>query len=418
MNKKIKTSILIISLIVCSSRAFSEEVLICKNDIAQKVEASKLEVVKTEVLKPSTSTVPLVDSGESPNAIKLVADEKLKLESKVTQDATAAASEQNKYDFLNIVKPCGLTLESGIIKNIKIGGLYDGYMNFFYDEGKNLTSNYNIGTVELILDTKFRDDKTFSRVMYSVNRHLEGYDNHFTEKISEAYIGHNFNKQQQLLLGLTPRTPIGVEGGAGPMELKFANRSQIARTFGSIRAVGVRNKGNYKYFDYDIGAYDSTRYLQDMFAGTEIVTWFNVKPLANVEKKTGKLTLGTGYTVGKRDRSYSVAGAYVAYDYKKFHTNFEYSNADGYNGTNNSGNKADGYYTSLLYDIHPKVQLACRYDHFDPNKLIHDNAITEYTAGATYSLTKNLKFFLNYVWTDRQNALDSSKFVFATRLAF
>lgn len=54
---------------------------------------------------------------------------------------------------------------------------------------------------------------------------------------------------------------------------------------------------------------------------------------------------------GHRDNNFCVIGAHVQYDYKRFMANFEWANANGYNGP--SGHSVDkhasGFYATLGY---------------------------------------------------------------------
>ena len=102
-------------------------------------------------------------------------------------------------------------------------------------------------------------------------------------------------------------------------------------------------------------------------------------------------------------------------DYKKIHFKSEYANADGYNGIKNSNKEAYGFYTTLIYDITPKLAILGRYDYFAGDKTNTHSYCQEYTVGATYKLFKNMKFMLNLINRNYSNKPDSNMILFATR---
>ena len=110
---------------------------------------------------------------------------------------------------------------------------------------------------------------------------------------------------------------------------------------------------------------------------------------------------------------------FFIYEYKKWWLNFEYSEADGYNGPAGYviDKKATGFYSTVAYKITPKVQALIRYDEFDPNKNVSNNKNREYTAGINYFIKgQALKFVLNYVFCQNDATKDSHRFVLGTQI--
>ncbi len=346
----------------------------------------------------------------------------LKLKSGVTAESAVSEAQdtvvlpQLLKSGITLFSPKGIEFDEGPLKTVKMGLVYGGTMSLYKEDYMNLSSKFSNDYYEMYINSKLRDNKTQIRFQINYLRNLKNTTNGFTEKISEISVIHDFNEHQQVTLGQGKRIPIGVDGQSLPQYLDFALRSQIGRTFSDSRSYGVRNIGNYKYMDYDIGLYDSTRYLQQMFNGTEFAGWVNFRPLANLDsKKYGALTLGTGYDFGSADEDFSVIGAYLGYKYKKVTTKFEYAHANGYNGLANSSSKAQGFYSSILYDIHPKLQLAARYDYLDPNVNRVNNGVEEYSIGLNYFVTKKMKVILNYVRQEKEIGPDSNMFILLTR---
>ena len=98
--------------------------------------------------------------------------------------------------------------------------------------------------------------------------------------------------------------------------------------------------------------------------------------------------------------------------------NFEYSDANGYNGPigYSIDKKANGFYSTLAYKFTPKVQGLIRYDQFDPDKHISNNLRKEYTAGINYFVKgQGLKLVLNYVFCQNQALKNSHRIVLGTQ---
>lgn len=323
----------------------------------------------------------------------------------------------------NVVIDClekfhkGYTFEEGPVNYFKMGILYGDETHIFKEDGHNLGSRFSLPVFEIYTKTKFNDDKYELDTMFNTARELPNYDNYFSEKISVLSLTRNIGKNQKIIIGQASRLPIGVEGKYSGFQQDFAEKSQIGRTFSNVRSMGIRNQGNYKYVDYDIGLYDSTRYSKDYFKGLDSTGWINFKPLAS-KPKYGSAVIGTGYNVGHYDKDYSVLSSYLEYNYKKIHSKFEYAHANGYNSAVESTNNAEGFYAALLYDLTKKIQLTARYDCLNPNKHRHDLSNTEYTAGFVYKPFENFKVFVNYIYKDKATVPNENRVMLSTSFFF
>ena len=104
---------------------------------------------------------------------------------------------------------------------------------------------------------------------------------------------------------------------------------------------------------------------------------------------------------------------------KKWLVNFEYSDADGYNGPIGYvvDKKASGFYSTLAYRFTPKLQGLLRYDEFDPNKKLSGDKRREYSVGINYFIKgQALKLVLNYVFCQNQSIKDSHRIVLGTQI--
>ncbi len=308
----------------------------------------------------------------------------------------------------------GLEFENSKINSIKASFLYGSNFTFQDEKHKSSSFKYNFDVVEPMITVKFNENK--SKAMFDINltRDLDGYSNSFTEKINRLYVSHDITPNQTILIGQGERIPNTFDGSISYMEQDTILKSQLGRTLGNFRAMGIRNKAKYKYADYDIGVYDSTRYMKNFGEGIEFSGNILIKPFAKFENEIKNLKIGAACNVGEYYNNYKQYSFFSGYDYKKFHIKAEYANADGYNAVVNSQNNADGFYSTASFDITPKISLLGRYDYFMPNKSLSSN-IQEYTAGITYKPYKNMKIMLNYVRRNYSDKSDSNMLMFATR---
>lgn len=306
--------------------------------------------------------------------------------------------------------------EDSLINKLHLWGGYVAHSDFIFSEDNYENTEYLFDAINVGLDGKVKNNNADFRLMlhYSPTSTRDFENNLF----ADAYIATNKIPHHRIWLGNT-RPRLGMEGGYSPYALPYIARSQISRNFGTVRRLGARVSGDYSLVDYDLGIYSSDTYFQSFFPGTEFIGWLNLKPLGKTDGKYGKITLGSGLQTGHRDNSYTVVGSYAGYEYKKWLMNFEWANADGYNGPSghSTNKKATGFYTTLGYKFTPKVQGLLRYDQFDPNKNIANNNIKEYSAGINYFIKgQALKLVLNYVFCQRATAKDSHKIILETQI--
>lgn len=302
--------------------------------------------------------------------------------------------------------------KKGPVSKIQYFGAYRGNLSGLWNSG-DYDTEYNIDTLQVGAIGKFRNTKTDFKI--SFNPKPKKDLNYMQNFIADAYIVNNNIPHHRVVIGYS-RNQIGKEGGTSSYILPFVTRSQIARNFGSTRALGVRLIGDYSLLDYSMAFNSSDRYFRTPFAGPEFTGWINVKPFGKTDGRYGKLVLGGGLNAGHNKTDYTVGSVYVGYKYKKLWTNFEYGIADGYNGTHVSTNKAEGFNYTLGYKINPRLQLIARYDQFDPNRDIANDQRREYTAGVNWFIKgQSLRVILNYIFCDNQNMDDSHRIILGTQ---
>ena len=171
--------------------------------------------------------------------------------------------------------------------------------------------------------------------------------------------------------------------------------------------------------DYDFGVYSSDTYFQEFFPGAEFIGRVDLKPLGKTDGRYGKLLVGGSMDAGHRDNNFCVVGAHVQYEYKRFMANFEWAQANGYNGTAgySTDKHASGFYATVAYMLTKKLQILARYDEFDPNREIANNNKREYSVGLNYFVKgQGLKFILNYVFCQNDAAKDSHRIMLGTQI--
>lgn len=304
--------------------------------------------------------------------------------------------------------------EKGPINKIQFYGAYQGGLNLKWNDESYQNTLYDNYIVQYGMFGQLKDKKTdFQLAINATPAKGLTYMQNF---IADAFIVNSRIPHHKIILGYS-RNAVGFEGVASSFILPFVTRSQISRTFGSTRALGVKLMGDYPLVDYSFACNSSDRFFHEFFPGAEFTGWVNFKPLGLTDGRYGKLTIGGGINTGRNHTNYTVGGLYVGYKYKRLWSTFEYAIADGYNGSYISTKKAQGFYGTVGYKITPRVQLIARYDQFDPDRTISGNLRREITAGINWFLKgQALKFVLNFVYCMNQNAPNSARIIFATQI--
>lgn len=327
--------------------------------------------------------------------------------------------ETEKYDTaspaLKLFSKRGIEFDNKYINSIRAVFLFGDSTYFNKTEHNSPFTTNKFNAVEPGIWVNFNENRTKFEFNYNFARDIDGYHNDFTQKITQLAITQKINENQKITIGQGPRVPIGLDAEKTTMGQDFVLRSQLGRTFGNVSSVGIRNIASYKYLDYDIGFYDSTRFMKRFGKGADFTGKVVFKPTANLKEEIGDLKIGSSYAIGKNDVSYNTISAFIQYDKKKLHSTVEYTNANGYNGAYSSRNDANGFYTTVAYDLTDKLQLAARYDFFLPNKDYKHLYSQEYSVGLTYKMFKSMKLMLNYVYRQNNQRPDSNMVLLATR---
>ena len=315
--------------------------------------------------------------------------------------------DQPEYLFRNILThKCK---EESVMDSWHVWGAYNGLVDMSFSDSGEFDSRYMGNAHNIGFDGFLKNNNGDFRIMMGFPS--PSGRNYTQTLFSDVYIATNKIRHY--------RPQVGMEGGSSAYTLGFLGRSQIARNFGTARRLGGRIKGDYSFIDYDLGLYSSDTFFENWFSGPEFVGWVNIKPLAKLdENKYGKLKIGGGIDVGKREDNFFVSGAYIGYNYKKFMAEFEWANANGYNGYYGFSRKhATGFYTTVGYMITKKLQILACYDQFTPDKDFAENKKREMTLGLNYFIKgQALRLILNYVFCQNDNTQDSHRIMLGAQI--
>jgi len=187
------------------------------------------------------------------------------------------------------------------------------------------------------------------------------------------------------------------------------------------RDLGIQVNGSlftikdHPFLDYYVGLYNGTgiNAAADNNTSKDVAVRLVLHPLTGLSLG-GSYYNGVGnYLLVPADKTTSNEGrnrwgVELVYESKNLSLHSEYLN-----GKDNFITK-DGYYVQLAYYvISQKFQIITKYDHFDPNKDIADNASTVYTLGLNYYFNPFVKFQIAYNLKREQGPQISNNFAVA-----
>ena len=305
--------------------------------------------------------------------------------------------------------------EKGPLDSFHTGFFYKGSLPISMIQGGVTHTDYTQNNIENHFRGYLKNGKTSFNIStrYTPRKDLD----FFQFLIGDLFVSHQLTQHNRIVFG-NSRTHTGEEGSKPDWQVPLISYSQISRNFGNIRKFGARVVGEYDLVEYDFGGYSSDSYFREFFPGVEFTGWVNFKPLGKTNGKYGDLKIGGGISSGHNNFTYNVAGAYARYQYKKFRADFEFANADGYNGNLGLSKKhARGLYTTVYYRITPKVELLARYDFFQPDLYVSKKDIKEYVVGLNYYLKgQGLRFMLNYIFRQSDFGNDSHRIILGTQI--
>ncbi|HEY2582509.1 MAG TPA: porin [Mucilaginibacter sp.] len=305
--------------------------------------------------------------------------------------ADQAIKEQARKDKEN---QHGITIGS---KALQISGLIQTEYQGFQQTGVNNAFSLHRAR----LDVKGDIDDNWN---YEVYTEFAG-----TTKLLDAYSAYKIADYLKFTAGQF-KVPFSIESLIADSQLEFIDRSQVVNALvgrqtdvignQNGRDLGIQINGSFLkidghyLFDYTLGVFNGAGYdvTTDNNSHKDIVGRFGVHPINNLVVSANFYD-GQGYygtpaknqlrNRGGVDARYVIGGLSLQAEYDK--------GTDGII-------KRDGWYGQAGYFIIPKkLQLAAKYDIYDPNKKIATDRTEIYTGAATYFFNSWARFSVNYL---------------------
>ena len=230
-----------------------------------------------------------------------------------------------------------------------------------------------------------------------------------TTKLLDAYTTYKIADYLKFTAGQF-KVPFSLESLVQDSQLEFIDRSQVVNALAGRQAdvignqqgrdIGIQISGSFakadgRYlFDYTLGVFNGAGYdvTTDNNSHKDIAGRFTVHPIKNLDVSAdfydGQGNYGTPAKNYLRNRSgfdarYVIAGLSLTAEYDK-----------GTDGVI----KRDGWYGQAAYFvILKKLQLAAKYDIYDPNKAVKTDHTWIYTGGVNYFFNSWARLTLNYL---------------------
>ena len=324
--------------------------------------------------------------------------------------ADEAIKEQKKKDKKN---QHGITIGS---RALQISGLVQTEYEGFQQTGVNNTFLLHRAR----LDIKGDIDDNWSYEVYT--------EFASTTKLLDAYTTYKIADFLKFTAGQF-KIPFSIENLIADSQLEFIDRSQVVNALAGRstdvignqngRDIGIQVNGSFAkvddhyLFDYTLGVFNGAGYdvTTDNNSHKDIVGRFTVHPVENLSLSAnfydGQGNYGTPAKNYLRNRGgfdarYVTGGLSLTAEYDK-----------GTDGVI----RRDGWYGQAAYFIIPKkLQLAAKYDTYDPNKVIKTDRTWIYTGGINYFFNNWAKFTVDYLDRREETATQVKNNIFEAQL--
>jgi phosphate-selective porin OprO/OprP len=230
-----------------------------------------------------------------------------------------------------------------------------------------------------------------------------------TTKLLDAYTTYKIADYLKFTAGQF-KVPFSLESLIADSQLEFIDRSQVVNALAGRstdvignqngRDIGIQINGSFAkiddhyLFDYTLGVFNGAGYdvTTDNNNHKDIVGRFTVHPIKNLDISgdfyDGQGNYGTPAKNYLRNRGgfdarYVIGGLSLTAEYDK-----------GTDGVI----KRDGWYGQAAYFVIPKrLQLAAKYDTYDPNQATANVRTNYYTGGINYFFNNWAKFTIDYI---------------------
>ena len=246
-------------------------------------------------------------------------------------------------------------------------------------------------------------------------------------QLLDAYTSYKFGDYLKFTVGQF-KIPFSYESLVADSQLEFIDRSQAEESLNARakdvlgnqngRDVGAQVNGSllkvnkHYLFDYTFAVLNGNGIDRaDNNQEKDVVGRFTVHPIANLSLSYnfyhGRDVFGASTATQLRNRQ----GVDARYIYKRLSLTAEYDK--GTDGTI----KRDGWYAQSAYFILPqKLQLAVKYDTYDPNKEIATDRSTWYIGGVNYYFNNWTRLYVNYSYKREETATQTKNNLLAAEV--
>jgi len=296
---------------------------------------------------------------------------------------------------------------------LKIEGLLQLW--YFHDEtsgkGEGKADSFRLRRTELMFSGKILPEAAWT-VMFDLSKALD-INNETIDQETRILQDFNFD------LGYIPhhvvsvgqfKLPLTEEGLRSSVRLDTIERSFIGRTFGDHRDIGIQLRGEWKYVDYWLGAFNgSGQNRLDVNDYKDLSGRIVFKPIDGLEIGMSGLTGKNGEASSDRNR----IGGEIRYEYNDLSLKGEYMKAK------DSKLEREGWYAQIGYFLpfKPELQGVFKYDEFENDDNKEERHIT---LGLNYFIKEDyFKLQINYVHRDEsKNEKDNDQVITALQIAF
>jgi len=249
-----------------------------------------------------------------------------------------------------------------------------------------------------------------------------------TTKLLDAYTTYKVADYLKFTAGQF-KIPFSIESLISDSQLEFIDRSQVVNGLAGRSAdvignqngrdIGIQVNGSFAklndhyLFDYAFGVFNGGGYdvTTDNNNRKDIDGRLTVHPVTNLSV-SGNFYNGVGnYGTPAKNQKRNRGGFDARYVIGPLSLQAEYDK-----GTDGSIKK-DGWYGQAAYFVIPKkLQLAAKYDTYDPNKIITTDRTEIYTGGVNYFFNDWAKFTVDYLARHEETATQVKNDIFEAQL--
>ena len=230
-----------------------------------------------------------------------------------------------------------------------------------------------------------------------------------TTKLLDAYTTYKIADYLKVTAGQF-KVPYSLESLIADSQLEFIDRAQVVNALagratdvignqngrdigGQVNGSFVKTANRY-LFDYTLGVFNGAGYdvTTDNNNQKDIDGRFTVHPIANLDVSADFIHGFGNYGTPPKNYLRNRQGFDARYVIGALSVTAEYDK-----GTDGAIRR-DGYYAQAAYFVIPKhLQLAAKYDTYDPNKTVTTDRTWVYTGGINYFFNSWAKFTIDYL---------------------